>query len=67
MDEHERNLTKLLTGAHRLVEQYLEKPGHSTSDARCAKLSAVRDAIFQELALYRVQFLEDSGGESHWN
>ena len=66
MDEHERNLTKLLTGAHRLVEQYLGKPGHSKADERFAKLAAVRDAIFHELAQYRLQTLEE-GVESRWN
>jgi hypothetical protein len=66
MDEHERNLTKLLAGTHTLLEQYLGKPGHSTADTRFAKLKAVRDAICQELAQYRFQ-IADQAGESSWN
>ncbi len=53
IDQHEHDLTKLLTGMHRVLEQYLSKPGHTAADARFAKLKAVRDAILQELALYR--------------
>ena len=66
MDEHERDLTKLLAGTHMLLEQYLGKPGHSTSDARFAKLEAVRDAICQELAQYRFQMAKHAS-ESSWN
>ena len=66
MDEHERNLTKLLAGTHTLLEQYLGKPGHSASDARFAKLKAVRDAICQELAQYRFQMMNDAP-QSNWN
>ena len=66
MDEHERNLTKLLAGTHKLLEQYLGKPGHSTSDARFAKLKAVRDAVCQELAQYRFRMAKQVS-ESSWN
>ena len=57
MDQHEQDLLKLLVGTHRLCEQYLGKPGHSTADARFAKLAAVRDSIVEELAQYRFRSL----------
>lgn len=57
MDQHEQDLLKLLAGTHKLVEQYLRKPGHSTSDVRFAKLAAVRDSIVEELAQYRFRTL----------
>ena len=57
MDQHEQDLLKLLAGTHKLVEQYLGKPGHSASDARFAKLAAVRDSIVEELAQYRFRTL----------
>lgn len=60
IDEHEHDLTRLLAGANQLLEQYLGKPGHSTSDARFAKLAAVRDSIHKELAQYRFQMLTNT-------
>lgn len=66
MDQHEQDLMKLLAGTHKLLEQYLGKPGHSASDARFAKLAAVRDSIFNELAQYRFQNLS-AAGESNSN